>query len=97
MSLKDTANHTGSSYQWYRNNVAIVGAMNMIYQATDSGSYKLQVIKGGCSSMSSAVYVGKDGNESITKPDLEGTPSGGQICLSGGNVLLKRDHWEDQV
>jgi membrane carboxypeptidase/penicillin-binding protein PbpC len=86
--LKDTALHTGSTYLWYRNNVAISGATNIIYQATDSGSYQLQVIQGGCSSMSSSVYVGKDGSSLINKPTITKTPLNGQICMGGGSVLL---------
>jgi hypothetical protein len=86
--LKDTALHAGSTYQWYRNGTLIAGATNIIYQATDSGSYKIQVTQGTCSSMSPSEYVSKDGTKVIAKPNFSTIPDPGQICAGGGAVML---------
>jgi len=43
-----------TSYQWYKNGVAITGAINQTYSASDSGTYSLQVYNtGGCGISSS--------------------------------------------
>ncbi|MBO0938889.1 S8 family serine peptidase [Fibrella sp. HMF5335] len=44
------------SYQWLLNGQAIAGATNLIYNATQSGSYSVQVL-GSCSPVSSSAIV----------------------------------------
>ncbi len=85
--LKDTLSHSGSTYQWYRNGIAISGATTIIYNATDSGYYHIQVMNGECSSTSEGKQVYKN-TGLIIKPVLTKTPLNGQICEGSGRVLL---------
>ncbi|MCS6990914.1 MAG: MopE-related protein [Chitinophagales bacterium] len=50
---------TGTQWQWYKNDVAIAGATQQSYVATETGQYKVQVIEPilGCSKTSKAVQV----------------------------------------
>jgi len=70
---------TYSSYQWYRNNIAIPGATNSVYHEGATGNYKVVVSDGGCDD-TSAVYVihGSGGGG--------GTGGGaGVATINGGN------------
>lgn len=41
-----------TSYQWYKNNIAISGATASTYSITQEGMYKLKITDGGCSAFS---------------------------------------------
>lgn len=51
--------NTGSnlSYQWYRDNIAILGATDAIYKATQSGNYAIKILQNNCSITSSPIQV----------------------------------------
>jgi gliding motility-associated-like protein len=53
------ASHQSSSYtyQWYKNNVAITGANNATYAATQEGDYKLKVNHGNCAFESNSIFL----------------------------------------
>lgn len=52
----------GASYQWYRNDTLIPGAVSAAYVADQTGYYSLEMIdNNGCKVRSSAVYIGIDG------------------------------------
>ena len=85
LELVNTWDYTNrASYQWYKDDIAILGANTPIYIATDSGEYKLMVTD-GCSAMSDSIKVTKDGSGNILKPILSDT---GAILCTGGNMLL---------
>jgi len=46
-----------SSYQWYYNGVAITGAIDSFYVATQSGTYSAQITENGCAVLSNGVTV----------------------------------------
>lgn len=54
-----TASHqnAGYTYQWFKNNVAIVGATNATYNATQEGTYKLRITFGGCVFESNSIFL----------------------------------------
>ena len=86
LELVNTVDYsTSADYQWYKNDVAIIGATTPIYIAVDSGNYTLMVSDGGCSAMSDSVSVTKGGIGTILKPILSDTNT--ILCL-GSNMLL---------
>ena len=48
---------SGVTYQWQNNNVNIANAVNANLTASDSGTYTLQVMSGGCTGTSNGVVV----------------------------------------
>ena len=50
-----------TSYQWYRNNVAIPGATSSVYHEGAAGTYKVVVSDGGCSDTSAAYVIHASG------------------------------------
>lgn len=74
----------GSSYQWYKDGVAITGATSNTYTATASGTYTADIISGVCrgTASNSAVVT--------VKPLPSGaiSPSSGIICPPSGTVSL---------
>ncbi len=70
---------TGSSYQWYNNNVALSGATNNNYTTLTAGNYSVKV--GSCTSIPTAITVNPLPTATIT---ASGTTS---FCL-GNNVTL---------
>jgi Metallo-peptidase family M12/SprB repeat/Ig-like domain CHU_C associated/Fibronectin type III domain/Reprolysin family propeptide len=48
---------TGYVYQWYRDGVAVAGAANAAYQATNSGNYAVTINLGTCSSTSTGKLI----------------------------------------
>jgi uncharacterized delta-60 repeat protein/gliding motility-associated-like protein len=73
----------GSSYQWYKDGVAITGAVSATYTAAQAGTYSADIFNGGC--------TGKASNQSvvtITSPPAGSiTPASATIC-TGGAVTL---------
>ena len=87
MQLTNAGDYTQPVYQWYRNDIAIAGAVTEIYQATEAGSYTLRVTDGDCSAYSLSRNVTKD-NSSITKPVIARNPDTEYICGEYGSILL---------
>ena len=83
--------------QWYKDGVAIIGAINQTYNATTGGNYTVVVTAGGCSSpASSATTVTVNGAPSIptiTAGSATGFCDGGSVTLTssaaGGNQWYK--------
>jgi gliding motility-associated-like protein len=76
----------GTSYQWYKNGTAIVGATAVSYTATTSGTYSVSVgNSNGCMSVAST-------GTPVTMNDLPSTPvisAGGPTTFcAGGSVVL---------
>jgi membrane carboxypeptidase/penicillin-binding protein PbpC len=88
LSLSNGSAYSNAQYQWYKNGVAIVGATANYYIATDSGSYRLQVMEGSCSSLSISKQVTQDGLNSITKPLVTKNPSTDELCINGGTIQM---------
>jgi hypothetical protein len=76
---------SGTTYQWYKDGVAIAGATAWAYTATDSGSYRLEVRDGSsCFSVSNALQVIiPSSSGSITKPNLASNPQTDTLCVGG--------------
>jgi uncharacterized delta-60 repeat protein len=73
-----------SSNQWYKDNLAITGAISQSYVANQTGSYKVVVTNGACTFTSAAVAV----NSSSQLPTPVITPAGANSICSGANVVL---------
>ena len=56
VQLQSTA-LTGSSYQWFRESVAIVGSTTTSYIANQSGTYSIRVTRNGCVNFSNSIVV----------------------------------------
>ena len=54
-----------SSYQWYRNNVALGTAVNQNYYASSAGQYYCKVT-GACSGNSNVIVIGVNNNPALT-------------------------------
>ncbi len=84
VQLNAASNFYLTAYQWQRNGANIPGATQLNYQATDSGSYRVQVSAAGCTSANSnSITVNKAA--SVTGFSINQSPYG--IC-AGGNILL---------
>jgi hypothetical protein len=51
-----TCNSSGYAYQWYFNGVAISGATNQFYNATQTGNYTVEIIADDCNSTSANYF-----------------------------------------
>ena len=56
-TLTSSHQNTGYAYQWFKNNVAIAGATNATYNATQEGTYKLRITFGGCVFESNSIFL----------------------------------------
>lgn len=72
----------GMTYQWFRDNKAIVGANNSQLMANQTGSYSVQVMQNGCSATSKAVKLTFNSFEATIVPS--GTI---RLCGGGSEVL----------
>lgn len=54
--LSSTQN-SGSNYQWYRDGISIIGAVNYAYTAVSSGDYNVMVNNGNCTDTVNAIVV----------------------------------------
>lgn len=71
----------GSSYQWFKNGVAITGATAATYSVTTPGTYTATIISGTCSNPAANAVVITQG----TTPSGFITPASGSICP--GNTI----------
>ncbi len=55
--LTSSHQNSGYTYQWFKNNVAISGATNATYAATQEGTYKLKITFGGCEFESNSIFL----------------------------------------
>lgn len=73
----------GSTYQWYKDNVAINGAMAATYTATQAGTYTVDIINGNCKGKASNSAV----ITAIPKPTGAITPAAASLCNGNKQVL----------
>ncbi|MEX6689823.1 Calx-beta domain-containing protein [Danxiaibacter flavus] len=79
----------GNSYQWFKDGVAINGAIARTLVVNSAGSYIVQVLEaGGCSSVSDALSITANGGKGVAKPIA--LQSGNVVCTNG-EVLLTAD------
>ena len=78
--------YSDASYQWYKDGIAIPGAVSIVYHATSAGNYYIKVAEGDCISFSESITLIKN-NGSIAKPTLTLSPASG-IISDGGSVLI---------
>ncbi|MCE9539599.1 MAG: T9SS type A sorting domain-containing protein, partial [Bacteroidetes bacterium] len=74
---------TGNTYQWKKDNIAISGATNSSYTASESGSYSVTITIAGLSNTSLAILI----TESPI-PTAIITPAGSTSFITGGSVVL---------
>ena len=87
LRLTNASDYSNPSYQWYKDNMAIINAHDPVYHAVMAGEYKLQVMDQGGAAFSAGITITKD-NSFIEKPVLAKSPAGGYICGENGSVLL---------
>ncbi|MEO6071045.1 MAG: gliding motility-associated C-terminal domain-containing protein, partial [Chitinophagaceae bacterium] len=73
----------GTSYQWYKDGVAISGATTNVFAATQAGTYTADIIKDKCKSKASNAAIVVIGS----KPVGDITPSAATLC-NGGSVAI---------
>ncbi len=73
---------TGSSYQWYKDGVAIPSATSVNYDATVSGTYTVAITTGGCTATSSGTVV------SVNPLPVVTAVSGNTTICSGNTTTL---------
>jgi hypothetical protein len=56
-TLTSSHQNSGYTYQWFKNSVAITGATNATYNATQEGIYKLRITFGGCVFESNSIFL----------------------------------------
>lgn len=66
----------GSSYQWYKNGVAITGATQGTYTANETGNYTADIISGDCKIKATNTSVVSSGSA----PSGAISPASGAIC-----------------
>ncbi|HKR05852.1 MAG TPA: T9SS type A sorting domain-containing protein [Bacteroidia bacterium] len=84
VQLNATPNYYTTTYQWQRNGANIAGATQISYQATDSGTYRVQASAAGCVAGNSNNFTVNKAT-SVTGFYIASSPSG--IC-AGQNILL---------
>lgn len=59
----------GNSYQWFKDGVSIPEATNQMYQATESGTYAVQVDLGSCSASGAIILISElfDGSLNVSE------------------------------
>ncbi|MES2285347.1 MAG: T9SS type A sorting domain-containing protein [Bacteroidota bacterium] len=72
---------TGYIYQWKKDNIAIIGAVNASYTASAAGSYQVEIDQGICHALSVAVVI-------TILPAATITPAGSTTFCTGGSVTL---------
>jgi len=75
-----------TAYAWYKDDVVISGATSNIFTPTSSGSYKVQVTSGSCSTTSTATVIFSCGNDAFGKM-VALTNASSIISLEGGANL----------
>jgi hypothetical protein len=79
-----------ATYQWYKDGIAIPGANSILYSATTAGSYFVQVMDGGCSTISNIINVTYNSSGNIATPTYSVFPvedSPGVVYLITGNNI----------
>ncbi len=79
----DLSANAGTSYQWYKNNVAISGAINQNYTASTTGSYTVTVVSACGTATSLATQVIR-----YTLPTVSISAAGSTSICTGGSVVL---------
>ena len=60
-----TSQQPGSSYQWFKNGLPIVGATQRSFTADDDGSYQVAIFDASCNRLSDPIVI-----SAISEPDL---------------------------
>ena len=86
---------TADSYQWYKDDVLIPGAVSQTYVATLAGNYKVQIVSGTCSATSANYTISNSSNCYCTKPGNFST--GGLFTKIGITGKSKLTNWPESV
>jgi hypothetical protein len=80
---------TAPTYQWFKENSAIGGAMATLLIVTEAGNYHVMVMDGECSAQSQTKAVsGMTNGIPIAQPLLTTEPNTTELCGQGAVVLL---------
>ncbi|MGE8431091.1 MAG: hypothetical protein ACN6N9_00820, partial [Chryseobacterium joostei] len=86
---------TADSYQWYKDDILIPGAISQTYVATLAGNYKVQIVSGTCSATSANYNISNSSNCYCTKPGDFST--GGLITKIGITGKSKLTNWPESL
>jgi hypothetical protein len=90
LRLDNVGIYTNPTLQWYRNNVLITGATDLIYAAHDTGVYRLQVMEGNCGAFSNEIVVTKSATQIYVPIVVSSSPD--MTLCTGGSILLSVDN-----
>ncbi len=76
---------TATNYQWFRNGLAITGATDRSYVATQAGAYRVSIIENPCSSISNEVVLSSSASTAPQNPVV--TSSSSTVCINGSVTL----------
>lgn len=79
-----SANITGAAYtyQWYKEGIALSGAMSSTFTANAEGAYHVEVSSGSCSAVSNTI------NLAIASITVSSTTPDNGVILPGGNIAI---------
>ncbi|MGF7217168.1 putative repeat protein (TIGR01451 family) [Spirosoma lacussanchae] len=77
---------SGTTFQWFKDGVAMPGQNNSFVYTNQAGVYSVSVTNGACSGLSKGLLV-RFG--SLSKPTVQLIPASGQVCADNA-VLLKK-------
>ncbi|OSZ80932.1 hypothetical protein CAP36_06745 [Chitinophagaceae bacterium IBVUCB2] len=80
--LLSVTNNAAYTYQWYRNNIIISGAISNTYTATTGGNYSVVVTSGSCSVTRTVVLT------EVPVPSAAINPASSTTFCAGGSVVL---------
>jgi membrane carboxypeptidase/penicillin-binding protein PbpC len=83
LELSNQVYSANAAYQWLKDNYAIEGATEKIYEVTQPGHYRLSVEDGLCGALSTIDTIVLDINKSIAKPQYDKVPAESVICQGG--------------
>jgi hypothetical protein len=88
LALDTTVVYNNPTYQWYRNDTLIAGAVGKTYTVTDTGYYHIEVIEsGGCSGVSSKRHISGGTGSTIASVDLRSSTGSLTLCTGSLSVL----------
>jgi hypothetical protein len=86
--LSVTNTFSNAVYVWYRGSEIVQNSTLSTYRANTEGNYYVQVIEGGCSSVSLSETLTRSQTGSMTVPIVSSLPSSNTICGANGVVTL---------
>jgi hypothetical protein len=90
-----TAYTSAATYQWYKDNTAITGATERVYEVTEAGKYRIMVADGECTALSKEDTIVFRGGSTMVKPLLSRHAASDTLCGGNGSIILEISNAED--